>query len=136
MAASPSFKRAAAAGCSAPFVFAPPRRSSGRCAPRPRRWRAPVATAPACASLFFACGRWSTCAASASRAGDRGSAVVLAYHAIADVSEDRVLAPSVPPRLFAEQLDALAAAAGPSSTWTRSWRRSRASGPCRRGPSW
>lgn len=40
-----------------------------------------------------------------------GEAVVLAYHAIADMSEDRVLAPySVPPRLFAKQLDALAAA--------------------------
>lgn len=40
-----------------------------------------------------------------------GEAVALAYHAIADMSEDRVLAPySVPPRLFAQQLDALAAA--------------------------
>jgi peptidoglycan/xylan/chitin deacetylase (PgdA/CDA1 family) len=40
-----------------------------------------------------------------------GEAVVLAYHAIADMRGDRVLAPySVPPQLFAEQLDALAAA--------------------------
>lgn len=35
---------------------------------------------------------------------------ILAYHAIADLSEDRVLAEyGVPPRLFAEQLDGLAA---------------------------
>lgn len=40
-----------------------------------------------------------------------GEAVALAYHAIADMSEDRVLAPySVPPALFGRQLDALAAA--------------------------
>jgi peptidoglycan/xylan/chitin deacetylase (PgdA/CDA1 family)/glycosyltransferase involved in cell wall biosynthesis len=40
-----------------------------------------------------------------------GEAVVLAYHAIADMRDDRVLAPySVPPQLFGRQLDALAAA--------------------------
>jgi glycosyltransferase involved in cell wall biosynthesis/peptidoglycan/xylan/chitin deacetylase (PgdA/CDA1 family) len=38
-----------------------------------------------------------------------GEAVVLAYHAIADMRDDRILAEySVPPRLFGRQLDALA----------------------------
>jgi glycosyltransferase involved in cell wall biosynthesis/peptidoglycan/xylan/chitin deacetylase (PgdA/CDA1 family) len=40
-----------------------------------------------------------------------GEAVVLAFHAIADLRRDEVLAPySVPPRLFGRQLDALLAA--------------------------
>lgn len=47
----------------------------------------------------------------ATRLAITGEAVVLAYHAIADLRHDPVLAPySVPPRLFARQLDALLAA--------------------------
>lgn len=45
----------------------------------------------------------------ARQAADTGSATVLAYHAVSDLSDDPVLAEyGVPPRRFAEQLDALA----------------------------
>ena len=59
---------------------------------------------------------------------------ILAYHAIADLSDDPVLAEyGVPPRLFAAQLDALIGAGWTSSTSTRCSPRLRRRGVCHGG---